>query len=948
MPRATGYDAAVEVAPRIRCPILVGRGSETAALTDALEAARRGRGAAMVVLGEAGSGKTRMLRDLVAASRTREIIALIGAASPLGGPPYALLAQAFRSSLRWRALPVADMEPFSRGLRMILPEWPAAPTASDLDQAQLQLLAMESAVQLLARLAAGRGCLLALEDVHWADVGSLQVLEYLAASIDDIPALVVMTLRTGEDAPKEAAMKALAGRRQGVVLQLGRLDAAGVREMAEAILGRPQPNELIQQLASRSLGNPLLVEELLESELAEGEEKSESPSAPVGAALRVPRTMRKLVADKLARLSGPAREVVCATAISRDFDVRLLSAMVSQTEQQVAEALREGVQIGLLEVVDGEMGFRHVLVVDAIIDELLPTEREGLNEKAARALAARHGDDPAYAERRGIHLIGAGRPADAWEHLLVAGRWKFAAGLGSAADLTMRAALAAAPTPRARDRCRAALAITLSSTGRWEEALDVERAAESDDDRASRLARMARAAAFCGRLIEADELRAKAAAAGADEAAMLALGALTALWRGKLHEAREDARKAADLAESLGSREIQCEALDVLGRAADALGARDEAGRAFDRWADTAARTGLAMGQVQARMERGNLDFMSGGPDAGLRSARELAISAGAYVSHALADLSLVWWLGHRGRLQEACDLADEAIELTSRFRLDIAHHAAVAAGWARSKVDPGAAETFLSQALALAPGDADVEILVAWTRGDAALRLGDWEKAADEYRAGSMIMNANPSAVPPPPPFMLPCALAAAGRMAEAKAAIEEARASPALRRLYVNPQWLAVAAAFVDGSADRLVAATDTMRANSANNRALALELGSIVFGAAHAREWLTEALASFEAAGAEVDAARCRRLMRQASIPVPRARMKSSRRSGRGAPLSPREAEVLDMVGRGFTNHEIAARLFLSKRTVESHVAALLRKLDMPGRPALIAFAARELQI
>jgi len=243
-----------------------------------------------------------------------------------------------------------------------------------------------------------------------------------------------------------------------------------------------------------------------------------------------------------------------------------------------------------------------------------------------------------------------------------------------------------------------------------------------------------------------------------------------------------------------------------------------------------------------------------------------------------------------------------------------------------------------------LAPGDADIAILVAWTRGDAALRQGDWPRAIDEYRRGVAVMAENPSAVPPPNPFMLVCALAAGGHHTEAEEAMVEARRAPALPRLYVNPQWLAVGQALVERSATGLAAAAKDMLPNSSYNRALALELGAVVLGGEPPRAWLPEALAYFDAAGAEMDAARCRLLMRQASIPVPRSRRSIAPPAGRGTPLSPREAEVLDLVGRGFTNREIAARLFISVRTVESHTASLLRKLDLVGRPALIAVAAR----
>lgn len=943
--------AGMEAAAPVRCPLLVGREGEIEVLTSALRQVTRGKGSAVFMFGEAGSGKTRLLRHLIAATRAQGTTVLEGAASPLGGtPPYATIAQAFRSSLRWRELPVDELLPYATGLRLVLPEWPAPQAAVDLDSGQRRLLAMESAVQLLARLGAAGGCLVALEDVHWADTDSLETLGHCAAALPDVPALIVATLRLAESHDVEAALEAMAARGQGTVMLLRRLGLDGVRAMAEAIVQTRVDEGFVTRLYERSQGSPLLVEELLAVELG-GDTGSGAtsdvhsvPSAFTGSP--VSRAMASLVAEKLERVSDDSRQVIAAAAVTEDLDVGLLALMTGIDEQRIEAALHEGVRVGLLEMVAGALTFRHVLVADSVVTTLLESERHRLHRDAARALEARHQEEPAFAERRGIHLLRAGRPEEAWQLLLVAGRWKLTSGSAEAAEQTLRIALGAAPNPDSRNECRTLLAAALAEVGRWDDAIAVDAEAE-DDHSAERLLRMARSAARCGRVDQADDLLTRAAALGAPEAAVLALQSLLSLWRGRLEEARQSAMRAAVVAEVHGNQATLCEALDVAGRAADALGKRGEAAATFDRWAEVATSAGLAMGRVQAKMERGNLDFMSGGEDAGLRTARALAIDAGAYASQALADISLTWWLGQRARLHEALESADEAVELCRRFHLDVDHYAAVAAGWVRSRLDPLHGDELLGQALAVTPGDVDVEILVAWTRGDAALRREEAPRAIEEYWHAAALMSANPSAVPPPVPYMLVCALALTGRVDEAEIALAGARRSPALPRLYVNPQWLAVAEALLAKSAADLAAAAELMRANSDYNRAIALMLGSAVIGGEPARTWLPEALLILQTAGAETDAARCRRLMRRASIPVPRRRVSVSPMQGGIDQLTPREAEILELVGRGFTNPEIAARLFLSVRTVESHVAALLRKHDVAGRPALIALAARSAQ-
>lgn len=388
---------------------------------------------------------------------------------------------------------------------------------------------------------------------------------------------------------------------------------------------------------------------------------------------------------------------------------------------------------------------------------------------------------------------------------------------------------------------------------------------------------------------------------------------------------------------------MACEALDVIGRASDALGDRQTAAIAFRRWAETAGAAGLTASRLQALMELGNLDFLSGGPRDRLVEARALAEEAGAFATLVLADLSLLWWCGRHAMAGEAIRFGQEAVDLCRRFDLDLLPHAVVAAGWARNLGSCDSGETLIAEGLDLAPADPDLQILAAWMRGESALRSGHFDVAVGYLQAATRAMQAMPSSVPPPAPFLLVCALAA-GRRGEAEVALAEARRSSALPRQYMNPAWLSAAEALLAGSEERFDAALRPLADSAPFDRAVGLVLGAQLLGGPQAEEWLRDALAVFDRGGLETDAARARRLLRTMGAAVPRGP-----RTSPGMPqelreraVTAREAEVLGLIGQGLTNAEIGERLFISVRTVQSHVSSLLAKLGTQNRAGLIAFA------
>jgi DNA-binding CsgD family transcriptional regulator len=263
------------------------------------------------------------------------------------------------------------------------------------------------------------------------------------------------------------------------------------------------------------------------------------------------------------------------------------------------------------------------------------------------------------------------------------------------------------------------------------------------------------------------------------------------------------------------------------------------------------------------------------------------------------------------------------------------------ALGWAVDSRVCGEGEALVAEAQSLAPDDFDIRIQADSFRGLSALRSEDYPAAIEQFDRCLAAMRAAPgSAVPDYGPFVRIAALVAAGRDGEARVAAAEARELSSFSRLFVCRAWLEVGEALLDRSPEGLEHALAGFGLASAM-RALALSLGAEVLGGERAGAWLGEALRIFELAGAETDRARVRRQLRRLGVAVPRARRVDRYLPAglRGKGVTPREREVLELVAQGRTNAEIANRLFLSVRTVESHVSSLLAKLELDSRAGLI---------
>jgi DNA-binding CsgD family transcriptional regulator/tetratricopeptide (TPR) repeat protein len=929
-----------------RSQIVVGRKHELEVMRAAIDRLASGRGTSLVFVGEAGSGKTRLLREVSTQAAARHLPALAGGAPPgMPSPAFGVLASTLRPFLRRWTPPEDELRPFGPGLKVVLPEWPVLDGETAFSSDQLHLLALEGAFRLLDVAAGGQGIVVTLDDLHASDPETLAFVHHASTSIRDVPIVLISAIRAHEDRRALEMAEALDRSGAASLIPVGALDASEVEDLVKALLGADPPADLVETVVARTHGVPLLVEELVDALVAAGTlaATGDRVTWDPRAGAPVPKTTVGFVAARLSRLSVASRSVAHATALAGRSDPALLSSLTELSEDQVAQALRDCVDAGLLEA-DGErVGFRHPLIAEATLEDLLPPERRLMHARAAGSLAALPDQPPELLAERAFHHEQLGERDVAARLLITSATTDMVRHTLATAEEALIRASALAVSERTEDDAAAALAEVIGLQGRLDEAIRLD---ETFLDRVGpspqRLARMARHAVSAGRLDEGDDLIHRAEAAGAEAAPLRALGALALLWRGNLGEAEAVAGEALDLADASGDDVSACAALDVIARSADAAGRRADAADAFGRWERRARAAGLSASRLQALMELGNLDWMSGGPSERLEEARTLSVATGAFTSVVLADLSLVWWKGHRGEFDEAERLGEEAVDLCRRFGLDLLPHALVAAGWARDLRRIGDGEPAVAEALSLSSGDHDLEIMAAWSRGDRDVRLGRFAEAAETYRPAVELILSQPSAVPPPAPFMCAVALAASGAADEARALLERFRESPAISRLYLNPIWADVARALVDGDAVALESAASGWSIGGEVNQAITLAIGAATLDEAPLDRWLPQALEIFERLGAMTDAERVRGLMRRAGIPVPRRKRTAPDmpKRLRDAGVTAREADVLSLIAEGLTNREIAERLYLSVRTVESHISSLLMRTRASSRAALIA--------
>lgn len=625
---------------------LVARETEVAQLRSALEAVAGGAGRLLMLVGEPGVGKTRLAQELTLVARDRGFLVAAGrcyepqeavAYYPFHealGTAYAAAPPPLREQITQRWPDVVRLLPHQpAGTQMAAP---GAATVSSLGGSSLHASGRDEQQRLfwqvtsfLQALAAVRPVALLLDDLHWADTASLDLVQHLARQARADRILLVGTYRDVEVSrkhPLEAALRDLARERLLERVPVRRLSVEGTRALIGATLGdEPISEEFSQALHSRAEGNPFFTHEMVRALVEQGDvfRRAGVWDRKAIEELELPESVRSVIGQRVGRLSAVGQELLAeASVLGQTFGFPELQAMGGRAEAEVEAALEEARAAGLAREAGGEtFGFSHALIQQTLYRELPARKQRRLHRAAAEAIERLpERERTQRVTELADHFLAADEAARALPYALLAGDQARAIFAHSEAQRHYRRALELAG--ELGDRVREAealekLASELGAVTRYDEALALsERAAAlyhavgdvEGEGRAVWLACRQRHQLFQpGVAVARLEPRLEALCAGglslAGQARLYGMLARALRLRGLVSEERDAAvtdwpralaaaEQALDLAQAAADEEVLAEAMFTRALALLALGRLDESMRDMETVAASAEATG--------------------------------------------------------------------------------------------------------------------------------------------------------------------------------------------------------------------------------------------------------------------------------------------------------------------------------------------------------------------
>lgn len=928
----------------------VGRPGERERLIRLVAAVRGGTGALAWLRGEPGIGKSALIDEVCAAGEGCAIFRA-GGDELTEAYPLRLMADALRVSAR-------SPDPARAQIAELLRGETAGTGAVD-----PILAAGELMLALVDRLCAAGPTVLIAEDLHWADEPSVLLWSRLARAVDQIPLLLVGSCRPVPRRAKVLRLEELVAEHGGTVVELGPLVDGEAGEVAELVMGAPAGPELRAELA-RAGGNPLYIRELVEALVRDGLVDSTGDMGEMRAGAGVtPDSLTIAIGRRLRFLpEATIRILRLAALLGNEFDSDELSMVAGQPVPELIFVLEEAVAAGVIRDAGHRLAFRHELIRQVLQEQTPVSMRDGLRRHVARKLA----EAGAGMEVVGRHLLAASGPLDGWVPEWLAGvpeAMLYVVPQMSVALLST-ALNATSPTPAQRETLAARLARAQFWLGHDAEAFDtaheVARGTTDPVLAAGMRLLVLRASGRMGRAADAlpviDEIAADDGTPPGWQARLRAWAAVILAHVGQHNLAVTEA--GAALAEAERSRDALAigyarHALALLGDSRSALDHIEAAlaGLGSDRESDPDSQ------DLRLLLLNNLLTYLTAfGSWPRIRVIRQRALVLAERVGTFRAA-ALFATAGEACYLHGEWDDAEVHLASIDSEYLDYGANInarALTALLALHRGDRVLAETHLRHAGVAVPESSSYAGIPAnWRLSTAwALRAeadGDLHRAV-ELMAGWLSADGLPGQRTRHEllPHLVRLALAVkdTGTAHAASAACrEDADADPVPARLIAARSCRAI----LDGDATVLLSVAEDAREHgwplqvtlALEEAAVRLAEGGDLVGA---RAAFNEAVRVYLDLGASWDLRRTEARLRPFGIRRgPRSTHRQSR-TGWSA-LTPAEVRIAHLVASGMSNPDIAAELFLSRSTVQTHVSKILVKLNLRSRVGVVHEVARQ---
>jgi tetratricopeptide (TPR) repeat protein len=402
--------------------------------------AAQGEGHVLLISGEPGVGKTRLARELLARAQISGATVLVGECFAEGTAPYAPLAQVIQVAIDPSGFQnpkglapsiLADLITIAPALRAIYPDVP--PNLLLEPQAERQRI-FDNVAAFFALLSERAPMLLFIDDVHWADSGSLFLLHHLARRVRNLRVLIVLTYREvelSEARPFHEMLLDLNRERLATRLKLSRFDRDQTCAQLAALFQEEITPDFLNGIYGETDGNPFFVEEVCKALIEAGKltHKSGKWNRPSMDQIEIPQSVRVAIELRVAKLPTPTQDTLRAAAIlGREFEFDVLQAMDSLTEDALIEALEIAGRAQLIGEIKRpnaiSFAFAHALIPLTLREGLSALRRQRLHRRAAQAIEQVHADQLAsgdFAAVLGRHYAEAGDVAKAIEHYIQAG-----------------------------------------------------------------------------------------------------------------------------------------------------------------------------------------------------------------------------------------------------------------------------------------------------------------------------------------------------------------------------------------------------------------------------------------------------------------------------------------------------------------------------------------------